>query len=48
MGGIILALDKDQVVAIDGKSSRRTTSKAAASPLHLVSAFAVTAGVVLG
>ena len=48
MGGIILAQDKDQVVAIDGKSSRRITSKADASPLHMGSAFAANAGVVLG
>ncbi|PLX72885.1 MAG: ISAs1 family transposase [Azoarcus sp.] len=48
VGGIIPALGKDQVVAIDGKSSRRTTSKAAAAPLHLVSAFAANVGVVLG
>jgi predicted transposase YbfD/YdcC len=42
------AAAKDQVIAIDGKSSRRTTSKAAAAPLHLVSAFAANVGVVLG
>jgi predicted transposase YbfD/YdcC len=48
VGAIIPALGKDQVVAIDGKSSRRTTSKAAAAPLHLVSAFAANVGVVLG
>lgn len=48
VGGLIPALGKDQVVAIDGKSSRRTTSKAAAAPLHLVSAFAANVGVVLG
>lgn len=48
VGGIIPAVGKDQVVAIDGKSSRRTTSKAAAAPLHLVSAFAANVGVVLG
>ncbi len=47
VGGIIPAVGKDQVIAIDGKSSRRTTSKAAA-PLHLVSAFAANVGVVLG
>lgn len=47
VGGIIPALAKDQVIAIDGKSIRRTTSKAAA-PLHMVSAFAANVGVVLG
>jgi|CZCA01.1.fsa_nt_gi predicted transposase YbfD/YdcC len=48
VGSIIPALGQDQVVAIDGKSSRRTTTKAAAAPLHLVSAFAANVGVVLG
>lgn len=48
VGQIIPALGTDQVVAIDGKSSRRSTSKAAATPLHLVSAFAADIGVVLG
>lgn len=48
VGGIIPAVGKDQVIAIDGKSSRRTTSKAAAAPLHLVSVFAANVGVVLG
>lgn len=48
VGGIIPAVGKDQVIAIDGKSSRRSTSKAAAVPLHLVSAFAADVGVVLG
>ena len=28
------------MIAIDGKASRRTTSKAVAAPLHMVSAFA--------
>jgi hypothetical protein len=37
-----------QVIAIDGKTSRRTTSKAAAAPLHMVSAFAAEPGLVLG
>jgi predicted transposase YbfD/YdcC len=36
------------VIAIDGKTSRRTTSKAAAAPLHMVSAFAAEVGLVLG
>ena len=48
VGSIIPAVGKDQVIAIDGKSSRGTTSKAAAAPLHLVSAFAANVGVVLG
>jgi len=48
VGRIIPALGKEQVIAIDGKTSRRTTSKAAAAPLHLVSAFAANVGVVLG
>ncbi|MBT0964273.1 ISAs1 family transposase, partial [Denitromonas sp. IR12] len=45
---VIPALGHEQVIAIDGKSSRRTTSKAAAAPLHLVSAFVAEVGVVLG
>lgn len=48
VGRLIPALGQDQVVAIDGKSCRRTTSKATAAPLHLVSAFAANVGVVLG
>lgn len=40
-------LSRDEVVAIDGKTSRRS-GKAGATPLHLVSAFAAGAGVVLG
>ena len=48
VGGIIPAVGKDQVIAIDGKSSRRTMSKAAVAPLHLVSVFAANVGVVLG
>lgn len=48
VGRIIPALGKEPVIAIDGNSSRRTTSKAAAAPLHIVSAFAANAGVVLG
>ena len=42
------AFQKDQVVAIDGKTSRRSTNKADASPLHLVSAFAADLQLVLG
>ena len=41
------ALDKGEVVAIDGKTSRRS-GKIDATPLHLVSAFAAGAGWVLG
>jgi predicted transposase YbfD/YdcC len=45
---ILPTLQQDQVVAIDGKTSRRSTNKADASPLHMVSAFATGAGLVLG
>jgi predicted transposase YbfD/YdcC len=45
---LVPTLDSDTVVAIDGKSSRRSTTKAAANPLHLVSAFAADIGLVLG
>src|SRR5574338_309350 len=45
---MVPALGSDAVVAIDGKSSRRSTTKAAAKPLHMVSAFAADIGVVLG
>ena len=48
VGSVIPALGRDQVIAIDGKTSRRTTSKAAAAPLHMVSAFAAEVGIVLG
>lgn len=48
VGQLIPALGEDAVVAIDGKTSRRSTTKAAASPLHLVSAFAADIGLVLG
>lgn len=47
VGQLIPALGEDAVVAIDGKTSRRSTTKAAASPLHLVSAFAADVGLVL-
>ena len=47
MSGILPALGTDAVVAIDGKTSRRT-GKIDATPLHLVSAFAAGAGLVLG
>ncbi|WP_407280864.1 ISAs1 family transposase [Aromatoleum evansii] len=50
VGMVVPALAEDTVVAIDGKTSRRTASKTKtlASPLHLVSAFAAGMGVVLG
>lgn len=41
------ALECDEVVGIDGKTSRRS-GKVDATPLHLVSAFAASANVVLG
>ena len=47
VGAIAPALGPDAVVAIDGKTSRRS-GKADATPLHLVSAFAAGAGLVLG
>ncbi|NMG03046.1 ISAs1 family transposase [Azoarcus taiwanensis] len=48
VGQLIPALDSDTVVAIDGKTSRRSTTKAQAKPLHMVSAFAADIGLVLG
>lgn len=47
VSAIVPALGTDAVVAIDGKTSRRT-GKVDATPLHLVSAFAAGAGLVLG
>ena len=47
VGTVLPALGADTVVAIDGKTSRRT-GKVDATPLHLVSAFAAGAGLVLG
>ena len=47
VGVILPTLGADAVVAIDGKTSRRT-GKVDATPLHLVSAFAAGAGLVLG
>lgn len=47
VGAILPALGADAVVAIDGKTSRRT-GKVDATPLHLVSAFAADAGLVIG
>ena len=41
------ALEQDEVVSIDGKTSRRS-SKVGGTPLHLVSAFAAGMGLVLG
>lgn len=46
-GRVLPVLDKDEVVAIDGKTSRRS-GKIDGTPLHLVSAFAANAGMVLG
>jgi hypothetical protein len=46
-GAILPALDTDRVVAIDGKTSRRS-GKMGGTPLHLVSAFAADAGLVIG
>lgn len=48
VGQLVPALGPGAVVAIDGKTSRRSTTKAAATPLHLVSAFAADVGLVLG
>ena len=44
---VVPTLDKDEVVAIDGKASRRS-GRIDATPLHLVTAFAAKAGIVLG
>ena len=44
---LVPSLGQDAVVAIDGKTSRRS-GKVDATPLHLVSAFAAGAGLVLG
>ena len=46
-GAVIPNLGHDAVVAIDGKTSRRS-GRMDATPLHLVSAFAAGAGLVLG
>lgn len=45
--GVAPALAKDEVVGIDGKTSRRS-GKVGSTPLHLVSAFAAGADMVLG
>lgn len=47
VGSIAPNLEKDEVVALDGKTSRRS-GKMDGTPLHLVSAFAAGAGLVLG
>lgn len=47
VSSVVPNLGKDQVVAIDGKTSRRS-GKVDATPLHLVSAFAAGAGLILG
>ncbi len=47
VGQVVPALTKGEVVAIDGKTSRRS-GKVGATPWHLVSAFAAQAGLVLG
>ncbi len=47
VSGVAPALAKDEVVSIDGKTSRRS-GKVGGTPLHLVSAFAAGAGLVLG
>lgn len=47
VGEILPALGPDTVVAIDGKTSRRS-GKVDSTPLHLVSAFAAGVGLVLG
>jgi predicted transposase YbfD/YdcC len=46
-GSLVPTLGADEVAAIDGKTSRRS-GKVDATPLHLVSAFAAGAGLVLG
>lgn len=47
VSGVLPALGPEEVVAIDGKTSRRS-GKVDATALHLVSAFAAGAGLVLG
>lgn len=44
---VLPALGAEEVVALDGKTSRRS-GKVGSTPLHLVSAFAAGAGLVLG
>lgn len=47
VGQVLPVLANGEVVAIDGKTSRRS-GRVGATPLHLVSAFAAQAGLVLG
>ena len=47
VSGVAPALEQDEVVSIDGKTSRRS-GKVGGTPLHLVSAFVAGAGLVLG
>jgi predicted transposase YbfD/YdcC len=47
VAGVLPALDQDEVVSLDGKTSRRSGALDQ-TPLHLVSAFAARAGLVLG
>ncbi|MEK7994038.1 MAG: ISAs1 family transposase [Planctomycetota bacterium] len=47
VSSVVPKLEKEEVVAIDGKTSRRS-GKVDATALHLVSAFAAGAGLVLG
>lgn len=47
VSSVVPTLEQDEVVAIDGKTSRRS-GKVDATSLHLVSAFAAGAGLVLG
>lgn len=47
VSSVVPTLAKEEVVAIDGKTSRRS-GKVGATPLHLVSVFAAGAGLVLG
>jgi predicted transposase YbfD/YdcC len=47
VAGVLPALDKDEVVSLDGKTSRGSGALNH-TPLHLVSAFAARAGLVLG
>jgi predicted transposase YbfD/YdcC len=47
VGQVVPTLTNGEVVAIDGKTSRRS-GKVGGTPLHLVSAFAAQAGLVLG
>lgn len=47
VGSVLPALAKDEVVSLDGKTSRRS-AKVGGTPLHLVSAFAAGASMILG